>query len=56
MERVYIANKEVIAEPQGVYFMRGDNVAVISEIDAALEQNIDYGKIKAPPIKPMLLH
>ena len=32
VERVYIsANKEVAADPLGVYFIRGDNVAVIPE-------------------------
>jgi hypothetical protein len=29
---------------------------VIAEIDAAMEAAVDYTKIKAPPIKPMLIH
>ena len=56
IERVYIASKEVFIEAQGVYFIRGDNVAVIAEIDATIEAGIDYSKIKAPPIKPMMIH
>lgn len=40
----------------GLYFIRGDNIAIIGEIDEALEASIDYSKIKAPPLKPMLLH
>lgn len=55
-ERVYIPNKEVIVDALGIYFIRGDNVAIIAEIDANLEAGIDYSKIKAPPIKPMILH
>ena len=57
MERVYIsAAKEVAEDPLGVYFIRGDNVAVIGEIDTKLEEAIDYAKIKAAPIKPMMIH
>ena len=57
VERVYIsASKEVAADPLGVYFIRGDNVAVIAEIDTKLEEAIDYSKFKAAPIKPMQIH
>jgi U6 snRNA-associated Sm-like protein LSm8 len=41
-ERIYVENKEVEVEEMGVYFIRGDNICVIGEIDAALEANIDY--------------
>jgi len=40
----------------GVYFIRGDNIASVGEIDAALEEAIDYNAIKAGPMKPMQLH
>lgn len=57
VERVYIsAAKEVAADPLGVYFIRGDNVSVIGEIDPQIEGGIDYSKIKAAPIKPMQTH
>ncbi len=56
-ERVYLgAGKEVAADPLGMYFIRGDNVAVIGEIDPKLEEKIDYNKIRADPIKPMQIH
>ena len=55
-ERVYLSGKEVQVEPLGVYFIRGDNVAIIAEIETALEEAIDYSKIKAAPIKPMMTH
>ena len=57
VERVYIsATKEMQSDEMGVYFLRGDNVAVIGEIDVKLEDSIDYAKIKAAPIKSMLIH
>lgn len=48
--------KEVQADPIGVYFIRGDNVAVIGEIDIKLEEAIDYSTLKAGPIKPIVTH
>jgi U6 snRNA-associated Sm-like protein LSm8 len=51
VERVYIENHEVQVEDIGVFFIRGDNVCLIAEIDENLERNIDYSKIKAQPIK-----
>ena len=57
MERVYIsAQKEIAADALGVYFIRGDNVAVIAEIDTKLEEAIDYSKLRAVPIKSMMIH
>ena len=56
VERIYSQTKEVEIEPMETYFIRGDNVAIIAEIDETLESQIDYGKIKAPPLKPMVLH
>ena len=42
-ERVYMGpSKEVAADELGMYFIRGDNVAVIGEIDPKLEEKIDY--------------
>ncbi|CDW91316.1 n-alpha-acetyltransferase auxiliary subunit-like [Stylonychia lemnae] len=56
MERIYLENKEVQAEEMGVFFIRGDNISVIGEIDENLEKGIDYNKIKAQPLKSVLLH
>jgi U6 snRNA-associated Sm-like protein LSm8 len=55
-ERIYSQTKEVEVESFGSYFIRGDNIAIIGEIDPTLEQNIDYKKIKAPALKPMQIH
>ena len=40
----------------GVYFLRGDNICIIGEIDAAIEKDIDYSQVKVAPIKSAMLH
>lgn len=55
MERIY-SQSGITPYELGVYFIRGDNVAVIGEIDTKLEENIDYTNVRAPPIKPMQIH
>jgi U6 snRNA-associated Sm-like protein LSm8 len=37
--------------PLGLYIIRGDNIAVIGEIDDEMDANLDYSQIKAPPLK-----
>jgi U6 snRNA-associated Sm-like protein LSm8 len=38
----------------GLKIIRGDNVAVIGLIDEAIEQEIDYSKLKGEPIKEVV--
>jgi len=47
-ERVYSATgiERVVL---GLYIIRGDNVAVIGEIDEALDKRIDFSSVKAEP-------
>ena len=52
-ERIYMTQNPVQIEDMGCYFIRGDNIAIIGEIDESLEANIDYTKIKAAALKPM---
>jgi U6 snRNA-associated Sm-like protein LSm8 len=52
-ERVYSENTPMQTEEMGLYFIRGDNIAVIGEIDEALEANMDYSNVKATPLKSM---
>ena len=55
-ERVYKQGESVHQDEMGLYFIRGDNIAIIGEIDMNIESQIDYDAIKAPALKPMLLH
>jgi hypothetical protein len=38
----------------GLFMLRGDNVAIISEIDQDLEKKIDYSKIKGNKLKEFI--
>eukprot|EP00887_Chlorella_sp_A99_P003009 scaffold9.g3009.t1 len=37
----------------GLYVIRGDNVAVIGEVDEELDAGIDFAQVKAAPLKPV---
>lgn len=52
-ERVYSAKSGVELEPLGLYMIRGDNVAVIGEVDEDLDAGIDFSKLQAAPLKPI---
>lgn len=53
-ERVYSTKSgvQVIQNP-GVYCIRGDNVAVVGEVDDELDAQLDLSAIKAPPLQPI---
>src|SRR4051812_37052983 len=55
-EKVYSDNQGVEFVKMGLYMIRGDNVAIIAEVDELLEKQIDYSEIKAQPLKEMKLH
>lgn len=55
-EKVYSLEQGVAFEKLGLYMIRGDNVAIVSEVDEILEKQIDYSSIKADKIKEMKLH
>ncbi|ORY79887.1 hypothetical protein BCR37DRAFT_349310 [Protomyces lactucae-debilis] len=50
-ERIFSPEETVQVEPLGLYLLRGENVAIIGEVDPALEQSIDWEKVKGNPIK-----
>jgi len=52
-ERVYSQNgiEQVVL---GLYIIRGDNVAIIGEIDTNIDSRIDFSSIKAEPLKPVV--
>jgi U6 snRNA-associated Sm-like protein LSm8 len=37
--------------PLGLYLVRGDNVAVVGELDEDLDANLDLSSIRAPPLR-----
>uniref|UniRef100_A0A915DVX3 U6 snRNA-associated Sm-like protein LSm8 n=1 Tax=Ditylenchus dipsaci TaxID=166011 RepID=A0A915DVX3_9BILA len=52
-ERVYSESAGVAQIPLGLYIVRGDNVAVIGELDENLDKQLDLDKMKAPPLPPI---
>lgn len=53
-ERVYNSISGVEQVPLGLYIMRGDNVAVVGEIDEDLDKRVNYSIIRAESLKPIV--
>ncbi|XP_054163514.1 U6 snRNA-associated Sm-like protein LSm8 isoform X2 [Oppia nitens] len=53
-ERVYSTSHGVEHVALGLYIVRGDNVAVIGEIDDDLDNKLDFSTIKAEPLNPVV--
>jgi U6 snRNA-associated Sm-like protein LSm8 len=49
-ERVFSATDGVEQVLLGLYIVRGDNVALIGEIDEELDKSIDFSRIRADPL------
>lgn len=49
-ERVFSLTGGVEQVPLGLYIIRGDNVALIGEIDEDLDRNLDLSRTRADPI------
>jgi len=52
-ERVYSQNG-IHKVPLGLYVIRGDNIAVVGEVDTELDDQIDFAKTKGEPLKPVV--
>ncbi|KAK9834122.1 hypothetical protein WJX84_008294 [Apatococcus fuscideae] len=52
-ERVYSTKTGVEQLVLGLYVIRGDNIAVVGEVDDELDSQIDLGQISAAPLKPL---
>ena len=54
IERIYNKNKNIKEEKIGYYFIKGDNVALVSD-GGDLKKKEDISHIKADPIKEFVL-
>ncbi|XP_013416910.1 U6 snRNA-associated Sm-like protein LSm8 isoform X2 [Lingula anatina] len=52
-ERVYSSQQGVEQVVLGLYIIRGDNVAVVGEIDDEADKQVDYVNIRAEPLNPV---
>ena len=53
-ERVYSQTAGVEQVALGLYIIRGDNVAVVGELDEDKDTAIDYTTVRAEPLKPVV--
>jgi len=49
-ERVYSSTQGVEQVVLGLYIIRGDNVAIIGEVDEDVEKQLDFPSIRAEPL------
>ncbi|KAI7838693.1 hypothetical protein COHA_007493 [Chlorella ohadii] len=52
-ERVYSSKSGVEQLVLGLYVIRGDNIAVIGEVDDDKDASIDFSAVRAAPLKPV---
>eukprot|EP00250_Pteridium_aquilinum_P024668 c29420_g1_i1 orf=495-788(-) len=52
-ERVYSTKVGVEPIVLGLYIIRGDNIAVVGELDEELDANLDLDSVRAHPLKPV---
>ena len=50
-ERVFSSTDGVEQVLLGLYIIRGDNVALIGEIDEDLDKSIDFSRMRADPLQ-----
>ncbi|WVQ62749.1 uncharacterized protein L199_000897 [Kwoniella botswanensis] len=50
VEREYSLDQGVEMIPLGLYMIKGDNVALVAELDEEKDSTIDYTEIKAEPL------
>ncbi|KAK6175958.1 hypothetical protein SNE40_014330 [Patella caerulea] len=53
-ERVYSAGQGVEQVILGLYIIRGDNIAVIGELDDDTDHGLDFQNIKADPLNAVV--
>ncbi|CAM9732755.1 unnamed protein product [Scytosiphon promiscuus] len=52
-ERIYSQARGVEQVQLGLYICRGDNIAVIGEVDEVEDASKDLSRIRADPLKPV---
>ncbi|CCG83080.1 U6 snRNP-associated protein Lsm8 [Taphrina deformans PYCC 5710] len=50
-ERIFVKGENVISEAIGLYLLRGENIAIIGEIDQDIEDKINWENVTGEPIK-----
>eukprot|EP00795_Rhopilema_esculentum_P002372 gene2372-18015_t len=53
-ERVFSSTTGIEQVVLGLYIVRGDNVAIVGEIDDDVDSGLDLGNVKAEPLNPVV--
>ncbi|GAB2210850.1 hypothetical protein Droror1_Dr00016138 [Drosera rotundifolia] len=53
-ERVYSTQQGVEDIVLGLYIIRGDNISIIGELDAELDESINRKVLRGHPLKPVI--
>ncbi|CDS42792.1 U6 snRNA associated Sm protein LSm8 [Echinococcus multilocularis] len=53
-ERVFSPDRGVECVPLGLYIIRGQNVAVVGEVDEDLDSRVDFENLRAEPLNPII--
>ncbi|KAJ1983209.1 U6 snRNA-associated Sm-like protein [Dimargaris verticillata] len=54
-ERIFSPDDGVEMAPLGLYFIRGDNIAVVGLVDQEQDSSLQFGALRAQPL-PEILH
>lgn len=52
-ERVYSREAGVEVVELGLYIVRGDNIAVVGELNAEMDAKLDFASLRGDPIPPL---
>lgn len=53
-ERVFATDQGVVKHHLGLCVIRGENVAVIGQVDVEIDHSLDLTNCKAKPLKPVV--
>jgi len=53
-ERVFSRKEAVQQVSLGLYIVRGDNIAIVGEINDDKDKKIDFSRVKADPLKQLV--
>mmetsp|Transcript_16408 Transcript_16408/g.26705 ORF Transcript_16408/g.26705 Transcript_16408/m.26705 type:complete len:97 (+) Transcript_16408:335-625(+) len=54
VEHIYSETKGCQVASRGLFLIRGDNTAIIGQVDPDLESKIDLDSVRAAPLKPIV--
>lgn len=53
-ERVFSTKNGIEQVVLGLHIIRGDNIAIVGEIDEAVDSRLDFGAIYSEPLMPIV--